>query len=127
MAKGVLSGQVAIVTGSAINTGSVIARTLARAGAAVVVNYRSSAEGAQATVRAIEADGGRAIAVQADVSDQVQVKHLFDEAVRAFGAPGILVNNANVRSYQPLLDITIEDFRRTVAPSRRTLGTRRTA
>ena len=117
MAKGVLSGQVAIVTGSAINTGSVIARTLARAGAAVVVNYRSSAEGAQATVRAIEADGGRAIAVQADVSDQVQVKHLFDEAVRAFGAPGILVNNANVRSYQPLLDITIEDFRRTVAPT----------
>ena len=70
MAGGILSGQVAIVTGSAINTGAVIAATLARAGAAVVVNYRSSADGAQATVRNIEAEGGRAIAMQADVCDQ---------------------------------------------------------
>jgi 3-oxoacyl-[acyl-carrier protein] reductase len=95
----------------------VIAKTLARAGAAVVVNYRSSADAALATVRDIENDGGRAFAVQADVCSAEQVKHLFSETLRVFGAPGILVNNANIRSYQPLLEITLEDFRRTVAPT----------
>ena len=58
---GALAGEVAIVTGAGVNTGAVIAKTLARERAAVVVNYRNAADGARATVAAIEADGGRAI------------------------------------------------------------------
>jgi 3-oxoacyl-[acyl-carrier protein] reductase len=112
-----LSGQVAIVTGAGANTGSTIAKTLANAGAAVVVNYRSSKEGALETVSSIEKAGGRAIAIQADVCKQADVKRLVDETVRALGPPNILVNNANIRSFRPLLDITPEVWRETLGPT----------
>lgn len=112
-----LSGQVAIVTGAAINTGSTIAKTLAGAGAAVVVNYRSSNEAARETVRAIESSGGRAIAVQADVCNQADVKRLVEETVKAFGPPSVLVNNANVRSFRPLMEITPQLWRETLGPT----------
>jgi 3-oxoacyl-[acyl-carrier protein] reductase len=114
---GALAGDVAIVTGAGVNTGAVIARTLAREGAAVVVNYRNAAEGARATVAAIEEDGGKALAVQGDVTRPADVDRLIARTVEAFGTVSILVNNANVRSYRPLMDITIEEWRNTLAPT----------
>jgi 3-oxoacyl-[acyl-carrier protein] reductase len=114
---GGLAGEVAIVTGAGINTGAVIAKTLARDGAAVVVNYRSAAAGAAATVAEIAAQGGRAIAVQGDVTKPDDVRRLVARAVEAFGTVSILVNNANVRSYRPLMEITVEEWRATLAPT----------
>ena len=114
---GVLNGDVAIVTGAGVNTGAVIARTLAREGAAVVINYRNAAEGARAAVAAIEAEGGRAIAVQGDVTKPDDVKRLVERTVEAFGTVSILVNNANIRSYRPLMDITLDDWRNTLGPT----------
>lgn len=110
-----LDGQVAIVTGAAINTGRVIAETLAGAGAAVVVNYLTSAEAAAETVKEIEAAGGRAFAYGADVRDLGQVKAMVAETVSRFGGLDILVNNANIRSYRPLMEITEEEWRATLA------------
>ena len=119
---GSAEGEVAIVTGAGINTGAVIAKTLAREGAAVVINYRSSATGAKATVADIEAGGGRAIAVPGDVTKPDDVTRLVARAVEAFGPVSILVNNANIRSYRPLMEITLEDWRKTLgAHARRQL------
>lgn len=114
---GTMAGEVAIITGAGINTGAIIARTLAREGAAVVVNYRNSADGARATVAAIEAEGGRAIAVAGDVTKHDEVRRLVARTVEAFGTVSILVNNANIRSYRPLMDITPEEWRNTLAPT----------
>ena len=116
---GAMAGEVAIVTGAGVNTGAVIAMTLAREGAAVVVNYRNAAEGARSTVAAIEAAGGRAIAVAGDVTKPDDVKRLVERTVGAFGTVSILVNNANIRSYRPLLEITPEEWRNTLAPTLR--------
>ena len=114
---GGIEGEVAIVTGAGVNTGAIIAKTLAGAGAAVVVNYRNAAAGAQATVAEIAAAGGKAIAVQADVTKPEEVTRLVARAVEAFGSVGILVNNANIRSYRPLMEITQEECRATLAPT----------
>src|SRR5688572_5377156 len=114
---GTLAGQVAIVTGAGVNTGAVIARTLAREDAAVVINYRRAREGAEAGVAAIGAAGGKAIAVQGDVTKADDVQRLVARTVEAFGSVSILVNNANVRSYAPLMDITPEVWRATLAPT----------
>jgi 3-oxoacyl-[acyl-carrier protein] reductase len=112
-----LDGQVIIVTGAGANTGSTIAKTLAAAGAAVVINYRSSKDAAAETVKAIEKAGGRALMVQGDVCNPDDVKRLVDETVKAFGPPNVLVNNANVRSYKPLMQITLDVWRQTVTPT----------
>jgi 3-oxoacyl-[acyl-carrier protein] reductase len=112
-----LDGEVAIVTGAGVKTGSIIARTLAAEGAAVVVNYRNAAAGAHSTVAEIKAAGGRAIAIQADVTRPDDVKRLVAETVATFGAPDILVNNANIRSFRPLLEITLEEWRATLGPT----------
>ena len=101
-----LNGKIAIVTGASKGIGAGIARGLAAAGAAVVVNYAGSKEGADAVVREIVAKDGKAIAVQADVAKADDVKRLFAETKRAFGAPSILVNNAGVYHFQPLGEIT---------------------
>jgi 3-oxoacyl-[acyl-carrier protein] reductase len=114
---GSLSHEVAIVTGAGVNTGAVIAKTLAAEGAAVVINYRRAADGAHASVAEITAAGGRAIAVQGDVTQPVDVRRLVERAIESFGPPSILVNNANVRSYAPLLEITPEIWRSTLAPT----------
>jgi len=112
-----LAGEVAIVTGAGVNTGAVIAKTLARDGAAVVINYRRAEAGARAGVAEIAAAGGRAIAVQGDVTRRDDVQRLVARAVEAFGSVSILVNNANVRSYAPLMEITPELWRSTLAPT----------
>ncbi len=109
-----LEGQVAIVTGAAINTGRVMAKMLAGAGAAVVVNYLTSADAAAETVKEIEAEGGRAFTHGADVRDLAQVKEMVAETVSRFGGLDILINNANVRSYRPLMELTDEEWRATL-------------
>jgi 3-oxoacyl-[acyl-carrier protein] reductase len=83
----------------------------------VVINYRRTAAGARATVSEIEAAGGRAIAVEADVTKPAEVTRLVNRAVEAFGTVSILVNNANVRSYRALMDISLEEWRDTLAPT----------
>jgi 3-oxoacyl-[acyl-carrier protein] reductase len=97
MSTGALSGRVAIVTGSGRNIGRAIARDLAAAGAAVVVNARTSADQARAVAEGIRADGGRAESVVADVTKPESVDALIGTAIDAFGRLDILVNNASVR------------------------------
>ncbi len=112
-----LDGQVAIITGSAINTGRTMAKMLARAGAAVVVNYLTSADAARDTVKEIEAAGGRAFAHCADVTKIGEVEAMVADTVSRWGGIDILVNNANIRSYRPLLEISIDEWRSTLATS----------
>jgi len=88
--------QVAIVTGSSRGIGAAIAQRLAADGYAVIVNYAGNAAEAGNVVAAIEGQGGRAAAVQADVADSAAVKRLFDEAIAQFGRVDVLVNNAGV-------------------------------
>ncbi len=88
--------QVAIVTGASRGIGAAIAQRLARDGYSVVVNYAGRAAEAQAVVKAIEAGGGKAVAVQADVADSAAVKALFDAAINTFGRVDVLVNNAGI-------------------------------
>ena len=107
-----LSGKVAVVTGASKGIGAGIAKTLAAAGAAVVVNYASSHEGADKIVAEITRGGGRAIAVQADVSQSGDVNRLFAETEQAYGKLDILVNNAGVFAFAPLEAITEGEFHR---------------
>jgi 3-oxoacyl-[acyl-carrier protein] reductase len=105
-----LTGKVAVVTGASKGVGAGIAKGLAAEGAAVVVNYAAAREGADRVVADIEARGGKAIAIQADVSKAADVRRLFAEAVRAFGALDVLVNNAGIFQFAPLEALTEEAF-----------------
>jgi 3-oxoacyl-[acyl-carrier protein] reductase len=105
-----LEGKVAVVTGASKGIGAEIAKQLAAEGASVVVNYASSKEGAGRVVRSIEAAGGKASAVQADVSKQEDIVRLFAETKAAFGRLDVLVNNAGIFKFAPLGDITAEHF-----------------
>lgn len=107
-----LAGKVAVVTGASKGIGAGIAKHLAAAGAAVVVNYASSRESADRLVVAITAEGGTAVAIHANVSQQADIERLFSETVRAFGPIDILVNNAGVFDIAPLGAISVEHFRR---------------
>lgn len=105
-----LKDKVAIVTGGSKGIGSGIAKALGIAGATVVVNYASGKSDAEKVVGEIEAQGGKAIAIQADMSKSADVKRLFDEAKLAFGRIDILVNNAGVAVFQMIDDLTEEAF-----------------
>ena len=105
-----LKGKVALVTGASKGIGAAIAETMAAEGASVVVNYASSKAGADAVVQHITQHGGKAVAVQADVSKPEEVRRLFAEAKKAFGKLDILVNNAGVYEFSPLENVTAEHF-----------------
>lgn len=104
-----LSGKVALVTGSGQGIGRATALRLARAGADLVINYRSNASTATETQAAIEAEGRRCITVQADVSNEEEVARLFQEATR-LGPVTILVNNAGTTRDKLLLQMSLSDF-----------------
>jgi len=105
-----LEGQVAVVTGASKGIGASIARHLAADGAAVVVNYSSSKEGADRVVAEITSKGGKAVAVQANVAKLGDIQRLFAETKKAFGRLDILVNNAGVYEFLPLEQVTAEHF-----------------
>ncbi|MBL8823030.1 MAG: glucose 1-dehydrogenase [Planctomycetia bacterium] len=109
-----LQCKVALVTGASKGIGAGIARELAAAGAAVVVNYASDRNGAESVVNAIIAGGGRAIAIQADVAKSADVARLFERAKEAFGSLDILVNNAGVYHAMPVADLTEQEFHRQI-------------
>jgi len=108
----ILNNKVAVVTGASKGIGAGIAKGLAAAGAAVVVNYASSKEGANRVVEEIVESGGKALAVQGDVSKPSDVKRIFAETKKAFGRLDVLVNNAAVYQFARLEDITEEQFHR---------------
>jgi 3-oxoacyl-[acyl-carrier protein] reductase len=107
-----LKGKVAVVTGASKGIGAAIAKALAAAGAAVIVNYASSRGGADRVVAEITGKGGKALAVQGDVSKAADVERLFKETKRAFGGLDVLVNNAGVYQFQPLEAATEAEFHR---------------
>jgi 3-oxoacyl-[acyl-carrier protein] reductase len=109
---GKLAGKVAVVTGASKGIGAAIAKELAKEGASVVVNYASSPQQAGSVVSSIQAEGGKAKAVRADVSKPAEAKQLVDAAVSEFGRLDILVNNAAVYEFLPLHEITETHFDR---------------
>ncbi|HSE03567.1 MAG TPA: SDR family NAD(P)-dependent oxidoreductase, partial [Methylomirabilota bacterium] len=109
---GELTGKVAIVTGASKGIGAAIAKGLGAAGAAVVVNYASSREGADRVVAEITRQGGRAVAVQGDVAKAVDVRRLFAETQRVFGAIDVLVINAGVYQLEPIESVAEGEFHR---------------
>nr|WP_321985252.1 SDR family oxidoreductase [uncultured Lichenicoccus sp.] len=112
-----MAGQqrTAIVTGGSHGIGAAITEQLARDGLAVVINYSSESDKAEALVAKIKADGGKAVAVKADVSDPAAVKALFDAAEQAFGGSDVLVNNAGVMTLTPIAQAGDDAFDKTIA------------
>ena len=104
-----LKDKVAIVTGGNSGIGEAIVLALGRQGAAVVINYRSRPEATEALVKKVEASGGRAVGVQADVSRLADLRELIAGAVRAFGRLDVMINNAGIETRTSLLDTTEED------------------
>ena len=107
--SGQLDGKIALVTGASRGIGKAIAEAFAAEGATVVLSYRSGVNEAAAVVSGITAQGGKAVAISADVADEQQILALF-EAVDNIGPLDILVNNAGVILEKPLLDTTADDF-----------------
>ena len=111
-----LSGKVAIVTGSSRGIGRAIVERFAQEGAAVAVNYAQSASEARNVVAGIEADGGKAIAIQADAGVVADIRRLFRETIAKFGHVDIVVNNAGAPpAPKPITAVTEEDFDSTFA------------
>ena len=105
-----LAGKVAIVTGASRGIGRAIALRLSQEGASVVVNYARGAEQAKDVVSAIEAAGGKALAVQADVSKTAEIRDLFDRTQETYSQIDILVNNAGVTLSKPVAEVTEAEF-----------------
>ncbi len=105
-----LKGQKALITGATSGIGEGIAKCFGRAGADVVVNYVAKPEAAQAVVKDIESEGGRAIAIQADVSKEDQVQAMFQQMFKEFGTIDILVNNAGLQRDAAFVDMTLENW-----------------
>lgn len=105
-----LGGKVALVTGASKGIGASIAKHLAKEGAAVVVNYHSGKSDADKVVTEITRGDGKAVAVQANLSQKAEIDRLFAETRKAFGRLDILVNNAGVYEFSPLEKVTEEHF-----------------
>ena len=105
-----LKDQVAVVTGASKGIGAGIAKALAAEGASVVVNYSSSKAGADKVVADIVKSGGKAVAVQGDVSKQADITRLFAETKKAYGRLDILVNNAGIYDFAPIEAVTEDSF-----------------
>lgn len=105
-----LAGKLAVVTGASKGIGASIAKHLAAEGASVIVNYANSKTGAEVVVNSIHEKGGTALAVQADVSNQDDIKRLFSETQAAYGTLDVLVNNAGIYEFAPLESITADHF-----------------
>jgi 3-oxoacyl-[acyl-carrier protein] reductase len=105
-----LEGKVAVVTGASKGIGASIAKALADEGASVIVNYSSSTQDAERVVAEISARGGRAIAVQGDLSKPTDIERLFSAARRSFDRLDILVNNAGTYEFAPLESVTEQHF-----------------
>ena len=105
-----LAGKVAIVTGASRGIGRAIALRLSQEGASVVINYAKGAQQAQDVVSTIEAAGGKALAVQADVSKTAEICNLFDRTLETYAQVDILVNNAGVILYKPVAEVTEAEF-----------------
>ena len=105
-----LAGKVAVVTGASKGIGAAIAKDFAAEGASVVVNYASSKAAAEKLVAEITGAGGKAIAVQGDLSKEADITRLFDETKKAYGHVDVLVNNAGVYEFSPLENVTAEHY-----------------
>jgi glucose 1-dehydrogenase len=114
-AQHLLLGQKALVTGASSGIGRAIALSLADAGADVVVNYAGGADRAQALADEIRAKGRRALAVRADVADEVQVEAMFREAIADFQTIDIVVNNAGLQQDAPFHQMTLAQWNRVMA------------
>jgi 3-oxoacyl-[acyl-carrier protein] reductase len=104
------AGKVAIVTGASKGIGAEIAKELARQGAAVVINYASSKEGAERVVSEIKSQEGKAVAIGANIARPADIERLFAETLKAFGKVDVLVNNAGIYEFAPLENVTPEHF-----------------
>jgi 3-oxoacyl-[acyl-carrier protein] reductase len=111
--------KTAIVTGGSRGIGKAIALRLAADGFAVAINYSSNAGKAEETVKAIEAAGGKAIAIQGDVGNPQDVSALFEGAKQAFGRIDVVVNSAGVMSMAPISENSLADFDRMIATNLR--------
>ena len=105
-----LKGQSALITGANSGIGEAVAIALANDGANVVVNYVSHPENADAVVKQIENNGGRAIAIKADVSNESEVQSMFQQMFKEFGTIDILVNNAGIQKDSPLESMSLHDW-----------------
>ena len=105
-----LAGKIAVVTGASKGIGASIAKHLATEGAAVVVNYASSKDGADRVVNEITANGGKAIALKANLAKKAEIEQLFAQTKKTFGQLDILVNNAGIYEFSPVEGITEEHF-----------------
>lgn len=110
-----LKGRIALVTGASSGIGEAVARRLAAAGAAVVVNYRSHPEEAKNIVAEIKLAGGQAVAIHADMSMEREIMSMFTEMFREFGGIDILVNSAGIENKSPFLDMSLEDWDQVMA------------
>src|SRR5438552_9474040 len=109
-----LEGKIALITGGSRGIGAAIAKRLAADGASVAITYAKDASAASAVVKAIELDGGNAVAIQADAADAEAVKAGVEKTVATFGQLDVLVNNAGTAIPKPFEETTLEEMDRMI-------------
>jgi len=109
-----LEGKIALITGGSRGIGAAIAKRLAADGASVAITYAKDASAASAVVKAIELDGGKAVAIQADAADAEAVKAAVEKTVATFGQLDVLVNNAGTAIPKPFEETTLEEMDRVI-------------